>query len=412
MALKLPMPAPMLAIQYLEDSPGLAGLDLSLLVGRIRSAVNCLPISHLLIGWHLPQPLLEACRSEAERLGLRFLRWQPLLTTDKGFQTDPSWYVEGLMGGKVPGYRGLPEFTFFCPNHPSAREAVLSNIQSLARQGIYQGFFLDRVRFPSPANNPIQDLACFCEHCCRKAAEIGLDLPHIRREILDLATTGMGPTSLVRNLLSKHRNPDGSTLDRALDQFILFRQACIHDFLNLAIEPLMETHLEIGLDCFSPSLTAMVGQELKTLGQQVDWIKLMTYGHTNAPAGLPFEFSGLARFLVHNTSLNQAQALQLIMDCTGLSLPGSSQQLERDGLPSPALGREVRQGVEATPVPILAGIELVDLPGVTRLDSTQIRADLVAIKHSAPAGLAISWDLLHIPLKRLSLVNQVYLGNH
>jgi hypothetical protein len=67
------------------------------------------------------------------------------------------------------------------------------------------------------------------------------------------------------------------------------------------------------------------------------------------------------------------------------------------------------RGAEACSVPVLAGMELVDLKGVTNLNPDQIRSTLNGLKRSGSAGLAISWDLLHIPLERLSLVRQVYL---
>jgi hypothetical protein len=73
------------------------------------------------------------------------------------------------------------------------------------------------------------------------------------------------------------------------------------------------------------------------------------------------------------------------------------------------LEKEVRVGVEACSVPTLAGMELVELEGVTSLKPEQIRSDLIAVKKSGAAGLALSWDLLHISLERLDQVRQVYL---
>ena len=71
--------------------------------------------------------------------------------------------------------------------------------------------------------------------------------------------------------------------------------------------------------------------------------------------------------------------------------------------------RKLGVGVEACSVPTLAGMELVELEGVTSLKPEQIRSDLIAVKRSGAAGLALSWDLLHISLERLDQVRQVYL---
>jgi hypothetical protein len=405
------MQTPMLTIQYLEDSPDLARMDKSFVVGKLRAAAERLPLSHLLIGWHLPAYLLDACREEAERLVVRFLRWQPLLTSDKAIKTTPSWQTESLSGHKVAGYHALPEFTFFCPNHPAVQEALYGHMQDLAHQGVYQGFFLDRVRFPSPASDPLNDLACFCEHCRHKAAEHGLDLEHIRDEILRQMRDQKGRISLIETLLSRAINPAQAVQNSDLIQFLAFRRSSVRDFIALITQPLREAHLEIGLDCYSPCLALMVGQDLSLLSEHVDWIKIMTYAHTFAPAGIPYELSGLLHFLSSTGQLREDQAINLISRAIELPLPESQLLLEKPGLSTRALEMEVKRGVAACSVPVLAGMELVELEGVTYLQPDQIEADLTGLKRAGPAGLALSWDLLHIPPESLDLVRKVYLGN-
>jgi hypothetical protein len=136
----------------------------------------------------------------------------------------------------------------------------------------------------------------------------------------------------------------------------------------------------------------------------------MTYAHTLAPAGIPFELSGLLHYLSTTTHLSEELALEWMGHAVGLPLPTSLRSLEEDGLSPLALEKEAKSGVEACSVPALAGMELVELEGVTRLIPDQIRADLTAFKRAGSAGLAVSWDLLHIPLDRLVLIRQVYLG--
>ncbi len=404
------MPTPILTVQYLENSPELSSINKSALLERLRHAADILPFSHLLVGWDLPQPLLEACRLEAERLGLRFLLWLPLLTMEKGNSPEIDRGVEGLTGHPVEGYKNQPEFTFMCPNHPATQEVISTRIESLLHSGIYQGFFLDRVRFPSPSHDPINHLACFCEHCRRKAAQDGLDLEEIRNLLLEQVRQEQGCMSLAAALLSNGPvTYDYAPLPVARE-LLSFRQNCISEFLALVTRPLREAHSEIGLDCFSPSLACMVGQDINCLGQLADWMKLMTYLHTYAPAGLPYELGGMLQFLTNASQHPGMQALELISKCTGLLSPFQLPTLDQEGLPSEALFVELRRGLQATSTPTLAGIELVELPGVTRLNAAQIQSDLEAISRAQPAGLAISWDLWHIPLDRLKMVAQVYLG--
>ncbi len=404
------MPIPMLTVQYLENSPELSAISKSALLERLRLAADILPFSHLLVGWNLPQQVVEACRLEAEQLGLRFLLWLPLLTMEKGIAPELEWRVEGLTGHPVRGYKNLPEFTFLCPNHPAAQEAILTRIETMLHSGIYQGFFLDRVRFPSPSHDPINHLACFCEHCQQKAAKVGLDLIELRHLLVEQVRQEQGRQSLVAALLSDRPAADDATPHSTARELLSFRENCISEFLALVTRPLREAHAEIGLDCFSPSLARTVGQDLNRLGQLADWAKLMTYLHTFAPAGLPYELAGMLQFLTNPAQQPGKQAQDLVSKCTGVRLPSHLKALEQEGLPSDAFYVELRRGLQATSTPILAGIELVELPGITFLNAAQIQSDLEAISRAQPAGLAISWDLWHIPLHRLKLVAQVYLG--
>jgi hypothetical protein len=90
------MSAPIITIQYLEAAPELGDLDACMVAEKLEAAFERLPFSHLLIGWELPQTLLEACRLRAEKLGLRFLRWHPLLTGDGTLTPQPAWQTRCL----------------------------------------------------------------------------------------------------------------------------------------------------------------------------------------------------------------------------------------------------------------------------------------------------------------------------
>ncbi|HSB67197.1 MAG TPA: hypothetical protein VLD65_11505, partial [Anaerolineales bacterium] len=105
----------------------------------------------------------------------------------------------------------------------------------------------------------------------------------------------------------------------------------------------------------------------------------------------------------------EAQALSLISSCTGLLLPDNRRSLKKDGLSPLALEKEIIRGVSGISIPTLAGIELVNLPGVTHLQTAQIQADLSALRRAKPSGLSLSWDLLHIQMSKLELVRKVYL---
>ncbi len=94
---------------------------------------------------------------------------------------------------------------------------------------------------------------------------------------------------------------------------------------------------------------------------------------------------------------------------TRLPLPGTREALRQGGLAPEALAAEVRRARSDGGRSLRAGIELVDVEGVTRLGRTQIEADLRAFRAAGAEGLVLSWDLWHIPLERLDLVRAVWL---
>lgn len=379
-----------LTIQYLEDSPELDALTAEEVRGRLRAALACLPLDGVIVGWRLPQPLQLACAEEAARAGARLYRWHPLLTGDATFPPQAEWRAVGPDGAPVPGFLGRPEFTFLCPNRAGAREAVLAHLQRAIRGGGYQGIFLDRMRYPSPAADPGRLLACFCEDCRAAAAEEGLDL-----EVVRAAMRGLPSRELVRALLDPR-----APAPEALRAFLGFRGRSVTRLVSAAAELARDEGLAVGLDCFSPALTYMVGQDLASLDRCGDWTKAMTYGHTLGPAGLPFELLQLAG----QTGLGEAEGLAWVSAAAQVPLPSTPHALEEDGLAPGALAGEVRRARAAGVRILLAGIELVQVPGVTRLSGPQVARDLRALAEAGADGLALSWDLLHMPGEWLELV--------
>ena len=396
----------MIAIQYLEPGPGITTINPAEARRKLRLAFERLPITAVLLGWRLPPDLLEACAEETQRHRAHLYLWQPVFAGDGVLLPEPGWQVTGLNDNRLAGFRGMPEFTFFCPNKPAARQAVLSHIETVLQTGAYQGIFLDRIRFPSPAADPTQLLACFCPDCRTAAAQQGLDLDEVKQLIRALIVQPGGGACLLRHILADA----GSALDAGfndlalLDRFMQFRKHSVARLVEAAARLVRGHALLVGLDCFSPCLSGLVGQDLAELSACCDWIKVMSYAHTFAPAGLPFELLALTTWLEKQDGLDEQTALRVVAQTTNLPLPASRESLHRNGLSSQALGVEIRRARTLGVNRLLAGIELVDLPGVTRLNSAQIRSDLAEFQAAGVDGLVLSWDLWHIPLKRLDLI--------
>jgi hypothetical protein len=397
----------MLTIQFLEPNPRIQRLSREEVVQKLHRAGQVLPITHVLIGWQLPEGLEVACRKECENLGVNFLRWQPYLTSDGSYKLESDWQVENVLGQKVKGSQDLPEFTHICPNNPAAMNQNLKHLEDLVKTGMYDGIFLDRIRFPSPGQKIPDDLGCFCKHCTQAASKQDLDIDLIRQHILQAKTEVKKGIGLVETIFSGN-NPMDSTDREILERFFTFRQVSISTVVCDAAKVIHDAGMEVGLDCFSPSLTNLVGQNLNILGEYADWIKIMTYGRTLAPAGLPFEYRGILDFLVGPLGMEEKCALEKLEELSGIPLPSNRQDFESIGFGPLALKKEIERGNHDTRAPILAGIELVEDPHVIPLNENEWEMHMEAIKIANPAGLSISWDLLKIPDTTLKKFERLY----
>ena len=380
---------PTLAVQYLEYAPPNA--TPAKVRERLRQAFEFLPISIVILGWDLPARLEEVVAEETARNNAALYRWHPLLASDAGFALPTEWQTINLRGEPVPGFRGLPEFTFICPNRTDVQEWIAERIEVAAQRGIYQGFFFDRIRFPSPAEDPERHLACFCKYCQRIASDSGLDIENVRRQIRSTLIDAHRAKAFIQSLFRP-------TDDALLESFFTCRFNSITRIIQYAANLARSHGLNVGLDCFSPALTRMVGQDLSTLNKSCDWIKLMTYPRVFGPAGLPFELFALTNWLKARYNLDETEAVKVVSEASRLSF-------SKDELASDAIAHEIQHGRNAGITNLLAGIALVEVEGIHVPTLDQIQSDLAACKGAE--GLAISWDLWHIRPESLKLVREL-----
>jgi hypothetical protein len=289
----------------------------------------------------------------------------------------------------------MPEFTFVCPNRSAVADFLSERVDSVAASGLYQGIFLDRIRYPSPSIDPLRDLGCFCSHCTRLAADYGLNLELVRRYILSLPAE-----TIARSLLGQPTESDS-----VLEKFLDFREASITRNVRAVSQQARSINLSVGLDCFSPALTRMVGQDLSALNATADWVKIMSYPRVFGPAGISFELLDLAEWLIQH-GLGEGEAMQTLSEASGLAVPMNKAELGCLGLTSETIRKEIRHGYEMGVTNLLAGIAMVEMKKVHESTPGQILADLEASRSAD--GLVISWDLWLTPLEYLDNIRTLW----
>jgi hypothetical protein len=368
-------------------------------IDRVTSSLD---LDILVVGAEEIPELFCALTDRTARRAERVFLWYNLLSDIPDMQ--PSDLVVNWRGERSRGWAGweakgadvCETFRFACPNNPRARQKTLARISELLARYPFDGVFLDKMRFPSPANGIHEVISCFCGHCRQAAAHSGLDLDAVaerfERGDLGLPRTGSGQggrkaaASWIHILFAP-----GSLVAR----FFRFRCDSINRLVAASRDEVLRLGRTLALDLFSPSLAPFVGQEYPTLSQYCAWAKPMTYRTALGPASLRLEIPALADGLAGMLQAPRGER-------AARALPGISTKsiaaMRANSVPLPIVTREIAAAVRLMdPVPVYFGLELVRYPGVIEITPALVNDMVVAGRAGNAAGTIISWDIMHAP---------------
>ena len=264
-------------------------------VRRVQEAID---LDLLIVGFReAPEAFREFCGPgrPVEDTSL----WYGVLSDTEGLAD--SDFVVNWRGERSRGWGGWAEkgsgveetFRFACPNNPAARQKAIGRLRELLARYAFAGVFLDKIRFPSPANGVDEMLSCFCDHCRDAAERVDLDLDTVVKALADRAidpggslgeTRGDEPSPWLVALLA------GSSV---LSRFFRFRADSVARLVGELAEEAQRMGRKVSLDLFSPCLAGLVGQDYARLKRHCDWAKPMTYRLAQGPAGLRLEIPAL-----------------------------------------------------------------------------------------------------------------------
>ncbi len=376
-------------------------------IARVTSAVD---LSFLIVGAKEVPALFEAVTEAGRRPVPETFLWFNLLSDVPGMSPDD--LVVNWRGERSQGWGGWAEqnseveetFRFICPNNPAARRKAISQLGALLDRYRFDGVFLDKIRFPSPANGADEMLSCFCPHCRRAAAAAGLDLDAVIDLFKSRDLAGeVSPSGSAGRLWTDDLLRSGSLIA----QFLRFRCDSIISVVAEAAAEIRKRGRKVALDLFSPSMAPVVGQDYAALVAHADWVKPMTYRLAKGPASLRLETPALVDNL---SALTGTDAAALERWC-GDHLPGfdggTLDAIRNTAVPLPIMGREIAGAVETSaPVPIYFGLELVQYPGVIEITPSDVLGMVEAGRRAGAAGTVISWDLMHAPADGLRALGE------
>jgi hypothetical protein len=401
-----------LSAQLHSFPPLIERMGLQEVIESVRRSVDTAGIEILIPGGVEIPALYHALTSGQDRPARWVFLWFPVLADYPGFQ--PAHRVINYKGVPSPGW-GIAEtqekvgetFQFACPNRPEVAGTVLAELGRQLREYPFDGVFLDKIRFPSPANGLADVLTCFCPTCRQAAASEGLDLSEVRAALLSIH-----PGSWPRQASALPAS-GGDWLDELLagqellQRFMRFRADSVTTLVSQLSECARSLGRQVALDLFSPSLGRLVGQDFSHLAPLAAWIKPMSYSYANGPAGLRLEIPSLMKeissFLGIPLDLVEAWARERVPRLATGGAGSISTRIASDGAPFDLIAAETRQAVEiSSTTPVYMGVEAVSIPAFQIHTTPEyVRRTLALARSCGAAGAVLSWDVLNMPLENL-----------
>jgi hypothetical protein len=369
----------------------------------VRRVLEVFDLDLLIIGFReLPEVFRSFCAPHRPVDDVYL--WFSALSDIKGMTEDN--LVVNWRGGRSRGWGGWTKggdveetFRFACPNNPAVHEKTTLRLRELLIRYDFKGVFLDKIRFPSPANGADEMLSCFCDHCRRAANAQGLDLDAVLNVFADGALDANALS--FDGIRSSHWLDSIAASHPLIARFLAFRSDSIAHLVGKLADECRRLGRSVSLDLFSPSLAPLVGQDYQRLKGYCDWAKPMTYRLARGPAGLRLEIPALIEGVAQNFGLEEGRIVEWSARHAGFD-QDMLRQTREEAVPLTFMQAEIEAAVRAmTPVPAYFGLELVSQPGVIDVKAADVIGMIQAGRAANADGLIISWDLLHAPMEGL-----------
>ena len=367
----------------------------------LDSIIREVPLDILILGWNEKRELFDHLTNPGSRKSDQVFLWYPFLSDYP--EMVQNHLVKNLNGETSTGWRGYEgtgineSFQQACPNNPMAISTSLKHLERLLNEYNFDGVFIDKIRYPSPANGFDEIFSCFCDHCKVKADQYDLDLWEVKYILRNVqALKALKPEHSISN--------DKTWLDGllanqpVLQQFINFRMSSINRVLTEINNLLKKTNKKLALDVFSPSLAPLVGQDYGFMSTIAEWVKPMIYQFGHGPSSLRseipaliygirdylgFDISEISKYVSSTINGLKNVSIDEIANIAPLSIIHSETELAVKKL----AGTQVYLGLETVYIPHKMEIQPEDIEEILKIGS-----------NLNVNGFVLSWDLLHTPV--------------
>jgi len=381
---------------------------------RLATAKESLDLDALIVWPDLNKKNLDLVREICRDFKIKTYLWYPVLADVLAFKIKREQAVEtfdrlhgcGKNGCWDKLGEGEEDFLFLCPNDEQNIRQIFNQYQNKIIESDFDGVFLDRIRFPSPANGFELLFSCFCQFCRKKFyTQYGEDLENYRyqaKAVFEKLKT------IDISYLRTYQSFSDIFIQDNLEKFYDFRKQNIYQAVKIFADKAKQMGKLVGVDLFAPSLAPLVSQDYQLLAKTCDWIKPMIYCHTSSPAGFPLELYCFIKAILNiNPALDESRLTREISRIIGVELPTRINDLLKNGISEKIICSEM-QKIKEFDLPekasIYVGIEAIQIPGLCNITEKILKKYLKSVIEADIKGIILSWDLLKIPDENLKIV--------
>jgi len=343
------------------------GLDPRSIIGKLDRIKKKVKIVNAIIGWNKDTDLSEII-SLLKYNGTDVYLWLPVFSELEALGCFSPLFGRDNEELKINYDLGNGEnFSFYCPATPENVDRFIEIFEKHYDRKIYDGVFLDKIRYPSFIGGIDSVIVCFCDYCKSKynLAEIG-ELPVFN----DDNPLGISSYTDLRY-----------DMQAAFKKLFDYKCDAVFHSLEHICAYFRKKKLKIGLDLFAPFLAYFVGQDYHRLVRLADFVKPMFYGITNAPAGIPFEINMYAKAFDNNAK-NAKKRKERLLNFIGYGNGFINNEIA--GIKKIIVENDLMTR-------LYAGIEINYNEQIVPVTGTYIKEGVKSMKEAD--GIVASWDL-------------------
>ncbi len=345
------------------------------IIQRLNAVTEMIPVSKVIIGWHLDADLYKKIGAYLSGKGIDMLLWLPVFS-EIGELAEAAASTD--LWRQPVGSLALQEgenFVFYCPSTPKNLQSVKDVYERYFSGCGFNGAFLDKIRTQSFVGGVKGVLSCGCGSCEEAYRRRGLPLDDVRREYEKCGdrffdVDGYSPKEgfLWKNSVAR--------------DFFRTKGALIADSITELCDYFKDRNMQVGLDLYAPLMSGFVGQDYEKISAHADFIKPMLYRRTEAPAGIGYEYRLLRE------AVREAQGYEEI-------------RTDRDFLKNQV---EAFTDLACEKYP---GIEINYREDIARTDASYVRGSLEVLKEAGMNGATLSWDVMLAPNAHLHAIREL-----